>query len=134
MHRFLLGVTDRNIFVDHIDGDGLNNQRANLRLCTAAQNAWNRKKPSRAGQSKATSAFKGVSWYQPRPRWSAHIKVGGRDRTIGYYDTEKEAAAAYNREAIKHFGAFAYLNDLDAGVSKRTAARPVLKGKRQEES
>jgi hypothetical protein len=88
MHREILGVSGGQI-VDHIDGDGLNNFRANLRLATVAQNQMN-KAPIGA------SAYMGVSFDKSRERWRAQIKIGGKAVNLGRYATELEAARAYD--------------------------------------
>lgn len=107
LHRLLLNAP-KGVQVDHIDGDGLNNRRANLRLCTHGQNQQNRK----AVVSK--SGFKGVRRIHKKPQWSirwlATIKKDGRDRHLGSFDTAEDAARAYDRAAIQLFGEFAGLN------------------------
>lgn len=112
LHRLIMGVTDPKIEVDHIDGDGLNNTRANLRLATKAQNQANSRK-RRDGKS---SRFKGVSLI-PRAvhfgPWYAYISDGhGSTHSIGHFATELGAAAAYNASAYRAYGSFARLNDL----------------------
>lgn len=88
--------------VDHIDGDGLNNTRSNLRLATQSQNMGNQ------GRSIAnTSGFKGVSWHKGRGKWQAQIKVGRVNKWIGCYDDPAEAHAAYMTAACELFGEFA---------------------------
>lgn len=108
MHRLLLGLSkgDRQ-FVDHIDGDGLNNRRSNLRLANRSQNQWNRRSVG-VGSSK----FKGVSWVARKKRWAASIYVYNVRHCLGTYRDEREAAIAYNRAASKYFGEFARLNDV----------------------
>jgi len=88
--------------VDHIDGDGLNNTRDNLRLATSAQNSANRGK-----QSNNTSGFKGVSWNKPRGKWRAQIRVGGNQIHLGMFTSKDEAHAAYCEAAEEYFGEFA---------------------------
>lgn len=102
MHRLIMG-NPRGKFVDHIDGNQLNNQRSNLRLCTNSQNLRNQKINSRN-----TSGYKGVTFRKDRNKFRAIIL----DRFIGYYDTAIDAAKAYNQAAIKEFGEFARLNIL----------------------
>lgn len=106
MHRLVLPGVSR---VDHIDGNGLNNQRSNLRNASVVQNARN----SRSHRD-SSSDFKGVSWIASRPnrtkRWLAQIKYEGISRNLGSYLTEEEAARAYDAAAKEHFGEFAVLN------------------------
>lgn len=104
MHRAILDVPE-GLFPDHIDGDGLNNQRANLRVCTHRDNCRNRRSRS------TTSTFKGVGWDKAAQRWEANIGNGlGRTRRIGRYRTEEEAARAYDAAAREIHGEFARLN------------------------
>lgn len=106
MHRVILGLTDPSMVVDHIDGDGLNNQRSNLRVCTSHENVRNSK--SRGGASK----YKGVSWYRKTKKWVAAITYNRSRKTIGYFHKEEDAAKAYNEYAAKHHGGFAHLNEV----------------------
>lgn len=115
MHRLILGMDsgDRR-FVDHIDGDGLNNCRENLRFADRSKNMQNRRKKTRT-----SSRYKGVAFVPPGPqtpsgRWRAYIQVNGRLRHLGRYATEREAALAYNAAAAEHFGPFACLNEVTA--------------------
>jgi hypothetical protein len=104
MHR-IIAAADDDTCIDHINGDGLDNRRANLRPATRAQNAANRR--PRAGGS---SRFKGVHWSKADNRWVARIHSGGRDITLGRFLGEYDAARAYNRAAVRVYGEFAYLN------------------------
>lgn len=110
LHRDLLHVTDRGLVVDHINRDGLDNRRANLRPCTHSQNHGNAAKQRRKS---ATSRYKGVCWHRSRGWWQATITVNGIGRYLGHYATEAAAAAAYNAAAREGFGDFALLNDVD---------------------
>lgn len=105
MHRMILSAP-KNLMIDHINGNGLDNRKENLRLATNAQNQYNRRKTHGVSSSK----FKGVSFTRARGRWAAQIRVQKRLIWLGYYQTEEEAALAYNAGAIKHYGAFAKLN------------------------
>ena len=107
MHRLILGLTDPIIKVDHIDGNGLNNQRHNIRACTEHENRKNRS--SYVGSK---SKYKGVSLNHPNPNWRATITIDGRMRHLGYFPKEEDAALAYNEAAIKHHGEFARLNTI----------------------
>jgi hypothetical protein len=86
---------------DHIDSDGLNNQRCNLRICTQAQNNYN-KKPITIG------GYKGVTKYDHSFR--ARIVVNRNEIALGYFKTIEEAARAYDKAAMEYFGEFARLN------------------------
>lgn len=105
MHRVVMGNPPPNIFVDHIDGNGLNNQKRNLRLCTKAQNGMNRTK-----QANNTSGYKGVRRDKERNKWIAQIKINQKNRFIGRFDSREEAARAYDAKALELFGEFAYTN------------------------
>lgn len=106
VHRDLLDAP-KGAHIDHIDGDGLNNCRSNLRLATAAGNAQNRR--PLVG---ASSPYKGVRLRKgivARP-WQAVIWRDGKQRSLGHYATEIEAAVAYDVAAVETFGEFAWLN------------------------
>lgn len=102
MHRHLLNAP-RNLDVDHIDGNGLNNTRENLRLATKFQNIANSKLNKRN-----TSGFKGVS--RSGSAWRARINVHGKEISLGAHTTVEKAAKAYDAAARKYFGEFARLN------------------------
>ena len=102
MHRAILGVT-RGIFVDHINGDGLDNRRSNLRIATVTQNCQNRRR-----RSDARSRFKGLLF--KGGRWIASIKVNKVYHYLGIFTSEEAAARAYDAAAQRHFGTFARLN------------------------
>lgn len=90
MHRLLLGLEFGDVRqVDHVDLNGLNNQRSNLRLVTQAENLQN--KSSRPG---STSRFRNVNWAYRRARWQVTVHEAGKSRTLGYYRHEIEAALA----------------------------------------
>jgi hypothetical protein len=104
MHRVLL-FAPHYFQVDHIDGDRLNNQRSNLRLCTRKQNSANRR-----NQANNKSGFKGVRWHKKHRRWYAHIQASNRLYHLGNFATAEHAALAYDAAALRLFGAFARLN------------------------
>lgn len=101
MHAFICGYSRP----DHVDGDGLNNQRLNLRLATHGQNNANRRKAH--GKS---SVFLGVNWKQTNNKWCAQIKQDGKKRHIGLFKDEFDAATAYNFAALEAHGDFARFN------------------------
>lgn len=102
LHRFLLNAPAGKM-VDHINGDGLDNRRCNLRICSNAENQRN----SRC-QSNNRSGFKGVR--KCGNRWRATIHVAGGTTSIGYFDTAEEAAKAYDKHALSVWGIYARTN------------------------
>lgn len=88
--------------VDHINGNGLDNRRGNLRLATGSQNQANR--PTTKNN---TSGYKGVSWHKKSKKWSARIRVHGKRISLGHYHTPEEAHKVYCAAADKYFGEFA---------------------------
>ena len=112
MHRMIMQVKGHEIkgmSIDHINHNPLDNRIDNLRVCTQSQNAANGRKSK---DIKTYSQYKGVSFRKDNGRWIATIRVKRKQIHLGYFDTEVEAAAAYNQAALKHFGEFAYLNTI----------------------
>ena len=103
MHRQILNAPS-GMYCDHINHNGLDNRKANLRLCTPQQNAYNRRPFA------GTSKYKGVHWDRQRRKWRARIRHNGKLIHIGYFDYEADAVIAYDDYAIELFGEFAYLN------------------------
>jgi hypothetical protein len=104
MHAVIMGTRGNKIVVDHIDGNGLNNQRSNLRRATQTQNHGNSRKRSDA----LHSSFRGVT--KNGKYWRAIIRANNVRRNIGYFPTAEAAARAYDQAAIELFGEFANLN------------------------
>ena len=102
MHRQILNAP-KDLYCDHINHNGLDNRRANLRLCTPSQNCQNQ-----LPQAGFSSIYKGVS--RLGNRWRAVIKLDGRYISIGSFDNQLDAAIAYDEKAIELFGEFACLN------------------------
>lgn len=107
IHRFILKITDPKIIIDHKDHDGLNNQRANLRLVSCADNNKNQ-----LSHANTTSQYLGVCIRKRKTliKWEANISCNKKFYYIGVYDDEKDAARAYDVRAKELFGNFANLN------------------------
>lgn len=90
---------------DHKDGDGLNNQRHNLRRASKSENGGNRKL-----NCNSRSGFKGVYWNAESRKWRASIRKDGKSKYLGDFLAAEDAAHAYDAAAIKLFGEFARLN------------------------
>lgn len=122
MHRLILGITQPSIQVDHLNHDGLDNRKQNLRACTNQENQTNSRK--RRPHGRASSQFKGVCWDKTLGKWKAEIKRDYKHRHIGYFLDEKEAARAYDAAAKQYHGTFAYLNfPEDAESARQSSAR-----------
>ncbi len=100
MHR-VLNKTPKGRDTDHVNGNTLDNRKANLRNATRRQNMHNRKP-----NAKGTSKYKGVSWHKQHRKWIVHIQVNKVGHHIGLFHDEKEAALAYEARAKKEFGKF----------------------------
>ncbi len=112
MHRVIMGFYGKRRCVDHINHDTLDNRRSNLRLCSNTQNGQN-------SQKRLTNCFnkyKGVSVVSGdvnrTNQFRVRINVKGKTLWLGYFNSEKEAAVAYNEAAKKYFGDFALLNKI----------------------
>lgn len=103
MHRHIMGVVDRKVFIDHIDGNGLNCQKNNMRTASCSQNGMNRKQ-----QKNSKSNYKGVSFH--KGRWRATIVKDRKSKHIGNFNSQENAATAYNIFAEKYHGEFANYN------------------------
>lgn len=105
MHRQILNVEDSKVLVDHEDHNGLNNQRYNIRTCTKAQNQKNKR-----SEINSTSQYLGVDFQPTRNRWRARIRLDGKDKHLGRFINEEDAARAYDEAAKIHHKEFANLN------------------------
>lgn len=105
-HRLIMGAI-KGQHIDHINGDGLDNRKKNLRISTNQQNHFNIHKKKRS-----SSRYKGVTWEKRRKVWVSQICIGGKHIYIGSFRLEKDAAVAYNEMAKKLFGDFVSINIL----------------------
>ena len=104
IHRFILKAK-KEISVDHINGNRLDNRKANLRLCTVSQNKMN------VGKNKNNkSGYKGIWWDKVAKKWAAGIERNYKSKWLGYFLIKEDAARAYNKAAIEYHGEFANIN------------------------
>lgn len=106
IHRYITNCP-KDLEVDHIDGNRLNNQKSNLRLVSSSQNKMNR-----GARKDCKSGYKGVSWNTKNNNWNARIKTPTTYKHLGVFTTKEEAAEAYNKAAKFYFGEYAWLNKL----------------------
>lgn len=105
MHR-LIASPGKHEVVDHINHNGLDNRRVNLRCCSRSVNQQNR----RSVQSNNTSGYLGVYLDRRRNKWSAQLRVNGKMRSFGYFADPAQAARARDAAALEHYGPHATLN------------------------
>jgi len=105
MHRLILGELVKGKVTDHINGNGIDNRRENLRVCSQGENTFNQKK-----SKSNTSGYKGV-FLQGR-KWKTQIRIKGKIHYIGYFSDKVEAAKAYNEAAKIYHGEFSRLNTI----------------------
>lgn len=102
MHRLILDIPMHDPRqIDHIDGDGLNNRKSNLRICTQAENARNIHKETL-----------GVCWSKASNKWRAQIGFNYKSIHLGVFENKRDAIIAYNKAAKKYFGEYACLNQI----------------------
>lgn len=110
LHRFIMGNLLTKKQIDHINGNKLDNRKENLRFVTASQNQAN-SNPSYRGKSK----YKGVTWHTQNCNWFARIRVNYKEIYLGVFESEGDAAVAYDIAAARYFGSFAKLNFPEVG-------------------
>ena len=124
LHHLIMGKPGQKMMYDHINHNGLDNRKENLRQVTHAQNMRN----SRKRATKSTSKYKGVCWLSREKRWLSSINLEGKTKMLGYFSCEICAAAAYDRQALESHGEFAKLNGTEpcaswVGCKKTRAGR-----------
>lgn len=105
MHQLIMGTIGKKLEIDHKDCNGLNNMRANLSIATRSDNVKNRRK------HRGASKYTGVSQHL-YGRWLARININGKQKHLGLFDKEIDAAKAYNIAAIATGNTFYQLNDI----------------------
>ena len=113
MHREIMKPPKGKV-MDHANGNKLDNTRANLRNITLGQNQHNRRK-----HRGTSSIYKGVSYNKAARRWRAHVDCGKEHFYLGQFDSEVEAARAYDYKAVQVFGEFARPNFPEEWPAKR---------------
>ena len=109
LSRLIMNAPPR-LLVDHINHDTLDNRKTNLRLCTRAKNNRNRRQRN---SNKKTSRYKGVHTNKTKPgKWFAALRYNKTTIHLGGFDSEIQAARAYNKAAKQYFGEFASLNEI----------------------
>lgn len=103
MHRYLMNFPQNG--VDHKNSNGLDNRRDNLRNCSQSENLMNLRK-----RKTATSIYKGVNFNKALKKYASRIQRDKKQIHLGYFETEDQAAVAYNMAAVKYFGEFARPN------------------------
>jgi len=104
MHREIMN-TPGHLVCHHINRNGLDNRKPNLRNCTKAENNL-----GRGPERNSVSRYKGVSWHKNMTKWAAGIKFRGKHKHLGYFEDEVEAGKAYDEAAKRYHGEFASLN------------------------
>jgi|LakMenEpi03Aug12_release.lakeMendotaPanAssembly.Ray.scaffolds.fasta_scaffold591655_1 hypothetical protein len=105
LHRIVMRCSDIDFVIDHLDKNGLNNQKENLRICTKSEN-----NKHTSSHKNSSSQYLGVSYDKNRNKWSANLMNNGKRILFKRYNTEIEAAKAYDITAKTQFGVYANLN------------------------
>jgi hypothetical protein len=112
LHHMIIGNPRPGFLVDHINGNRLDNRKSNLRFVTNQQNIFNSQKRQLIISGGNSSKYKGVTWMTDSNKWRNRITLGGREFHLGVFESEQEAALAYNQAAIKFYGEYSKLNQL----------------------
>ena len=115
MHRLILQKhgtpVPEDMQTDHTDGNGLNNQKSNLRTCSHSTNRANSRKYRFNHKGEVPSSkYKGVTWHKRDRCWQVQIRANGRNEHLGLFKNEEDAGKAYDRAAIEAFSNFARIN------------------------
>lgn len=104
LHRLIMNPP-KHLEIDHRNHNCLDNRKCNLRICTHSQNMQNSMK-----KTNCKSKYKGIYWEKKKSKWRPTINDGNHNIYLGYYESEIEAAKAYDKKAIELFGEFAFVN------------------------
>lgn len=111
MHRLIMNVKDKNVVVDHINHNTLDNRKNNLRIVSSSQNNMNKIK-----QSNNTSGITGISWDKRKKKWRAYIKINSKHSELGLYDNFEDAVNARRDAEERYFGEYSYKNSIERVV------------------
>ena len=112
MHREILKAPP-GVFVDHINGNTLDNRRSNIRLCNHSENMRN----TRHRKVRGTSKYRGVCWNKAKGKWECQIKLGnGKKKFLGYFEDEYSASLAYDKASLKYHGEFGVRNHEESQI------------------
>lgn len=102
LHRIILGVSDSSVIVDHINHNGLDNRKCNLRICTNQENICNCEIPKNN-----KSGCKGVYWAKDKQKWAVQVTINNKTKYIGRYDKLEDAIKARQEASEKYYGEYA---------------------------
>lgn len=105
LHRWIMNITDKNIHVDHRNGNTLDNRRDNLRLCTNKQNTQNKR-------------VKGYYWDKSHKKYRTSIRIDGKLKCLGRYNTPEEAQKVYRKAHAEAFGEYSPYYKYDSGITE----------------
>ena len=105
MHRMIMDAKNRESEVNHINHNGLDNRKENLRITTHDKIIV-----QSSVRSNKNTKYKGISFHKPSGKWRARININGKTKYLGYYENEIIAANAYEKKAVELHGEFAYLS------------------------
>jgi hypothetical protein len=100
MHRIIMNISNK-LYIDHINANGLDNRKENLRICNKKQNAGNSKL-----YKNNTSGIKGVTWHKASKKWRAVITINKKVKNLGYFSDKNNAKLIYEKAAKQHFEEF----------------------------
>jgi hypothetical protein len=106
LHRWILGIKDKCVLVDHRDRNPLKNIKENLRIANKSYNSMN----SKPNRENSTTGYKGVSFRKDRGKYQSYIHKNGKKINLGTFSEPEKAALAYNQAAVELFGEYACLN------------------------
>ena len=107
LHRLLFNITQKDLCIDHINHNTLDNRRNNLRVVNNSQNQMNRDKPKQN-----TSGVKGVYWHKNKGKWQANIQVDNKLLYLGIFDSKQDAIAARKSAEKEYFNEYNYYKDI----------------------